>query len=126
MITIVLVDDHKIVRQGIRGLLEDEPDLEVVGEAGNGTEGIDIVVEKSPEILISDLIMNGLNGIDVTRTVSERSPSTRTIILSMYDDNGYVTRAIEAGAKGYILKGSGIEELVQAIREVRSGKTYFS
>ncbi len=126
MITIVLVDDHKIVRQGIKGLLEDEPDFRVIGEAANGTEGIELVENLKPDILISDLMMDGLNGIDVTREVRKRSPETKTIILSMYNDSGYVTRALKEGARGYVLKGSGIDELVTAIRRVASGERYLS
>ncbi len=126
MITIILVDDHKIVRQGIKGLLEDEPDLKVIGEAANGTEGIELVESLKPDILISDLMMDGMNGIDVTREVKKRSPETKTIILSMYNDSGYVTRALKEGARGYVLKGSGIDELVTAIRRVASGERYLS
>lgn len=126
MTTIVLIDDHKIVRQGIRGLLEDQSDFRVVGEAANGTEGIGLVGSLKPDILISDLMMNGLNGIDVTREVCRLFPETRTIILSMYSDSGYVNRALEEGARGYVLKGSGIDELVTAIRRVASGKCYLS
>ncbi len=126
MITIVLVDDHKIVRQGIKGLLEDEPDFRVIGEAANGTEGIELVENLKPDILISDLMMEGLNGIDVTREVRKRSPETKTIILSMYNDSGYVRRALKEGAKGWVLKGSGIAELVTAIRRVALGERYLS
>jgi DNA-binding NarL/FixJ family response regulator len=126
MITIVLVDDHKIVRQDIKGLLEDEPDFKVIGGAANGTEGIELLGSLKPDILISDLMMDGLNGIDVTREVRKRSPETKTIILSMYDDPGYINRALQEGARGYVLKGSGIDELVTAIRRVVSGDRYLS
>lgn len=126
MTTIVLVDDHKIVRQGIKGLLEDEPDLKVIGEAANGTEGIELVENLKPDIIISDLMMDGLNGIDVTREVRKRSPGTKTIIISMYNDSGYITRALKEGARGYVLKGSGIDELVTAIRRVALGERYLS
>ena len=126
MTTIALVDDHKIVRQCIKGLLEDEPDFRVIGEAANGTEGIELVENLKPDILISDLMMDGLNGIDVTREVRKRSPETKTIIISLYNDSGYVTRALKEGAKGWVLKGSGIDELVTAIRRVASGKRYLS
>ncbi len=126
MITIVLVDDHKIVRQGVKNLLEEEPDLKVIGEAANGTEGIELTEKLKPDILVSDLMMNGLNGIDVTRAVGERSPETKIIILSMYNDSGYVNQSMQAGAKGYVLKGSGIDELLAAIRQVGSGGCYLS
>jgi DNA-binding NarL/FixJ family response regulator len=126
MIRIVLVDDHKIVRQGIRDLLETEPEFQVVGEAANGIEGLELVESLKPDILISDLMMEGLTGIDVTRELRNRSSGTKTIILSMYDDFGYVTRAVQEGAMGYILKGSGIDDLMTAIRQVASGKSYLS
>jgi two-component system, NarL family, response regulator NreC len=124
MTTIVLVDDHQILRQGVRNLLEDDPDLKVIGEAADGKEGIELTEKLKPDILISDLMMKGLNGIDVTREVRKLSPATRIIILSMYDDDGYVNQAMRAGAMGYVLKGSGIDELLTAIRKVLSGSTY--
>ena len=98
----------------------------MIGEAANGTEGIELLGSLKPDILISDLMMDGLNGIDVTREVRKRSPETKTIILSMYDDPGYINRALQEGARGYVLKGSGIDELVTAIRRVVSGDRYLS
>lgn len=126
MLTVVLVDDHKIVRNGITRLLEDELDIKVIGEGANGAEGIQAVKTLKPDILISDLMMNGLTGIDVTREVRKAVPSTKTIILSMYNDTGYINRALQEGAKGYVLKGSGIDDLIKAIRVVGEGGTYLS
>jgi two-component system, NarL family, response regulator NreC len=126
MITIVLVDDHKILRDGIARLLEDEPDFKVVGEGANGAEGIEAARTLQPDIVVSDLMMDGLTGIDVTREVKKVAPKTRTIILSMYNDSGYVTRAVKEGACGYVLKGLGIDDLIVAIRKVNSGNCYFS
>lgn len=126
MITIVLVDDHKIVRNGIARLLEDEPDLKVIGEGANGGEGIDVAARMKPDVLISDLMMDGLTGIDVTREVKKVSPNTRTIILTMYNDTGYVGRAMQEGARGYVLKGLGIDDLIMAIRKVYAGDSYLS
>ncbi len=126
MLTIVLVDDHKIVRSGIARLLEDEPDLKVIGEGANGAEGIEATRTLKPDILISDLMMDGLTGIDVTREVRKVSPSTKTIILTMYNDSGYIDRAMKEGAKGYILKGSGINDLIKAIHTVGGGGIYLS
>ncbi len=126
MITIVLVDDHKMVRDGIRRLLEDEPDLRVVGEAENGSGGIQKAERLKPDVLITDLMMDGLNGIDVSREVRRNSPTTRIIILTMYDDPGYVHQGMKAGASGYVIKGSGIDELIAAIRTVSSGAWYLS
>jgi two-component system, NarL family, response regulator NreC len=124
MITIVLVDDHQILREGVRNLLEDEPDLKVIGEAPDGLTGIELTEKLTPDILISDLMMKGLNGIEVTREVRKRSPNTRIIILSMYDDDSFVNEAMREGAMGYVLKGSGISELLTAIRMVASGSSY--
>ena len=126
MTTIILVDDHKIVRTGIARLLEDEPDLKVIGEGANGQEGIEAARTLKPDILISDLMMNGLTGIDVTREVKKVSPETKTIILTMYNDAGYIARAKQEGAMGYVLKGSGIDDLIQAIRQAGSGDFYLS
>ena len=126
MITIVLVDDHKMVRDGIKRLLEDEPDFKVIGEAENGAEGIRQAEELKPDILVTDLMMKGPNGIDVSREVRKKSPATKVIILTMYNDSGYVHRAMKEGAKGYVVKGSGIDELIAAIRKVNSGEYYLS
>ena len=126
MITIVLIDDHTLVRQGVRSLLELEPDLEVIGEASNGRDGIELVAELVPDILSSDLVMEGLNGIEVTREVSKRVTATRTIILSMYGDPVYIKHALQEGAKGWVLKGNSIDELITAIREVHIGGSYVS
>ena len=125
MITIVLIDDHKVVRQGIKSLLGFEPDFKVVGDAGDGPEGIKLVQEFKPDILITDLKMDGMNGLEVTLKSSVVSPDTKTIILSMYAD-GYVEKALKSGAKGYVVKGSGIDEVIQAIRVVASGEIYLS
>jgi len=108
------MDDHKVVRKGLKGLLEDGPDLRIIGKAADGTEGIDYIV-------ISDLLMKGLNGIGVVRELLKRSHQAKTIILSMYDDFGYVTRAIQEGAKGYVLKGSRTDKLIAAIQQVIAG-----
>ena len=126
MITIVLVDDHTLVRQGVRSLLELEPDLKVIGEASNGRDGIELVAQLVPDILVSDLVMEGLNGIEVTREVSRRVPGTRTIILSMYGDPIYIKHALQEGVNGWVLKGNSIDELITAIREVHLGGIYVS
>lgn len=125
-ITIILADDHKMVRQGFRAILELEPDFEVVGEAGEGSEAVKLVEKLKPDILVTDLKLHGLNGIDVIRLTRQRSPGTHCIALSMYSDKGYVRGALEVGARGYVIKGSGIEELVKAIREVAAGSRYLS
>ena len=123
MITIVLVDDHKMVRQGIRNLLNIEPDLKVVGDADNGLEGLKLIRKLKPDVLITDLKMDGMDGLEVTLKAKELSPNTQSIILSMYG-NGYVSKAFKSGARGYIVKGAGIDEVVQAIRTVVTGEIY--
>jgi len=124
MITIVLVDDHKNFRQGLQDLLQAEPDLEVVGEASNGREGIDIARRLKPDILLSDLMMNPMDGIEVAREVAQSSPDTRTIIVSVHNDAGYVSMALREGARGYVLKEAGIDILIKAIRQVMAGSVY--
>lgn len=126
MITIVLADDHHVVRQGIRSLLEREPDFQVIGETADGLEVAQLVETLHPDILVLDLMMRDINGIDVTRVVSKRSPSTGIVILSMYGNEAYVLEALRAGAKAYVLKESSADELVRAIREAAVGHRYLS
>jgi DNA-binding NarL/FixJ family response regulator len=124
--TIVLADDHPIVRQGLRALLEVEPDLHIVGEAGDGLETVQLVERLQPDVLVVDLMMPGLNGLDVTREVGQRSPQTHVIILSMYANDAYVLEALRAGAAAYVLKQSTADELVRAVREATAGRRYLS
>lgn len=124
MITIVLADDHKIVRQGIKSMLEKESDLNVIGEAVDGLEVVETVKHLQPDILVSDLIMPGLDGIGIIRQLANESTKTRVVILSVNNNVGYVSAALEAGARGYILKEKGIDQLVYAIREVVAGRIY--
>lgn len=124
--TIVLADDHHIVRQGVKALLENEKDFEVVGEASDGITVLTITGRLKPDILVLDLMMPGLNGLEVTRRVAKVSPATKTIILSMYMNEPYVIEALRNGAYGYILKESNIGDLIRAIREVAAGRHYLS
>ncbi len=126
MTKIVIVDDHKLLRGILRGLLEAEPGLEVVGEADDGFQGLKVAEEQKPDVLISDLKMDRMDGIELTRKLQGAVPSTRIIILTMYGDPIYVTRAIDAGALGYVLKGADIDELIHAIHRVQSGNQYLS
>ena len=126
MTKIVIVDDHKLLRGILRGLLEAEPDLEVVGEADDGFQALTVAEEQKPDVLISDLKMDRMDGIELTRKLQGVAPSTRIIILTMCGDPIYVIRAIDAGASAYILKGSDIDELIRAIHLVESGSQYFS
>jgi len=125
-IRIVLADDHQIVRQGVKALLENESDFEVVGEAGDGTTALAITGKLKPDILVADLMMPGLNGLEVTRRVGKASPDTKVVILSMYMNEPYVIEALRNGAYGYVLKESNIADLARAIREVSAGRHYLS
>jgi len=124
--TIMLADDHKIVRQGLRALLEAEPDFHLVGEAGDGLEAVQLAARLCPDVLVLDLMMPGLGGLEVTLQVGKRSPQTRVIILSMHADEAYVLEALRNGAAGYVLKESSADELVQAVREVVAGRRFLS
>ncbi len=125
-VTILLVDDHPIVRQGLRHLLDDEPDFKVVGEAGDGVEALLLVERLKPDILIVDMMMPNMNGLEVLRQVRKNSPMTRTIVLSMQSADAYVIEAMKNGAAGYVLKETGPSELVNALREVNLGNQYLS
>jgi two-component system, NarL family, response regulator NreC len=124
--TIVLADDHHIVRQGLRALLEVENDLHVVGEAGDGLEAVQKVELFGPKVLVLDLMMPGLNGLDVLKQIKKRSPNTQIVILSMYANEAYVLEALSNGASAYVLKDSKSADLVQAVREAAAGRRYLS
>ncbi|HEV8663900.1 MAG TPA: response regulator transcription factor [Candidatus Methylomirabilis sp.] len=126
MTTIVLADDHHVVRQGLRALLEAEPDLSVVGEAAEGLAVIAMVERLKPNVLIVDVMMPGLTGLEVTRQIRQKSPQTRVLVLSMYANEAYVLEALRLGAAGYVLKGANAADLIQAVREVAAGRRYLS
>lgn len=124
MTTIVLADDHQIVRQGLRALLEAEPDFSVIGDAADGLEVVPLVEAVQPDVLLLDLMMPGLNGLDLIPLVTRRSPQTRIVILSMHSNEAYVVDALRKGAVGYVLKDSGIDYLLIAVREVVAGRLF--
>jgi len=126
MITVALADDHQIVRQGLRLLLETDPTLKIVGEAANGDEAIALVKRAKPQVLILDLMMPAPDGLEVTRQVSRLACGTQVIILTMYGDTAFVLDAHNGGAAGYIVKESCGTELLQAIHEVAEGRRYLS
>lgn len=123
---ILLGDDHTLVRQGFRKILEERREWEVVGEAGDGREAVRQALELQPNVAILDIGMPLLNGIDATRQIVRRAPDVRVLILSMHSDDPYVTRAIQAGAKGYLLKDSADTDLLRAVAAVAAGKSFFS
>jgi len=126
MPTIVLADDHHIVRQGLRALLESEPSFQLVGETGDGLQAVRLVERCQPHVLITDVIMPGLNGLEVTRQALKASPHTRVIVLSMHSNDAYVVEALKNGAFGYVLKDSQACDLVLAVKEVFAGRRYLS
>jgi DNA-binding NarL/FixJ family response regulator len=126
MTTIVLADDHRIVRQGLRALLTAEDNFKVIGEADDGREALELVKRLSPDVLVLDLMMPGLNGLEVARQLHKQSPKVRIIVLSMYDDEGFVLEALANGVSAYVLKDSNSSDLVQAVREVTAGRRYLS
>jgi DNA-binding NarL/FixJ family response regulator len=124
-ITVLLVDDHSLVRRGFRRMLEDEADMEVVGEAGNGEDSIKLAKELHPQVVVMDCALPGMNGLQATRQIMEDSPKTAVLMLSMHTESTWVRQAIEAGAKGYVLKNAMDLELGAAIRKVAAGETVF-
>ena len=126
MITIVLADDHRVMRQGLRALLDEQADFRVVGEAGDGKQALRLVESLRPDVLVADMVMAGMNGVELTREVKRCAPETTIVILSMYGTEGYVHKAMRAGAKAYVLKDASASELAEAIRKVVSGERYLS
>jgi DNA-binding NarL/FixJ family response regulator len=124
MIRILITDDHRIFRLGLRALLEQEPDLEVVGEAGNGEEAVRQVQKLRPDVVVMDVAMPVMNGVEAANHIMSISPETKILALSMFSDRRYVLNMFQAGASGYLLKDCAYEELLQAIRCVMAGKTY--
>ena len=125
-VKVVLADDHEIVRNGIKTLLESEGEIEVLGEASNGIEAIEKVLELKPEILILDIRMPLMNGIEATAKLREVSPNTKVLILSMHDDEEYIIKSAESGASGYLLKDTNKQEFIKAIATIKNGHKYFS
>ncbi len=124
-ITVLLVDDHALVRRGFRRMLEDESDMDVVGEAGNGEDSIKLVKNLHPRVVVMDCALPGMNGLHATRQILESSPDTAVLMLSMHTESTWVRQAIDAGAKGYILKNALELDLGAAIRKVAAGETVF-
>ena len=124
MTTILLADDHAVVRHGLKALLEDEPNFTVVGEAGSGLEAIQMVSELKSDVLVLDIMMDDISGIEVARQVRKNSPHTAIVVLSMYGDKKHVLEALQAGAKAYVVKKAVTSELIEAVRQVLVGRRY--
>lgn len=125
-IRVLLADDHKLMRSGLRLLVEQQPEFRVVGEAGDGRQAVALAVELKPDVAVLDIGMPELNGIEAAHQITEQLPETAVVMLSMHSDESYVLRALKAGARGYLLKDSAEADLVQAILAVREGKSFFS
>ena len=123
---VVLVEDHTLMRAGIRALLQALPDVDVVGEADNGPDAIELVSTTRPDLILLDITLPAMNGLEVAERVAKEFAPTRTIILSMHTDAVYVRKALQAGASGYIVKDAGVQELEAAIRAVMRDETYLS
>jgi DNA-binding NarL/FixJ family response regulator len=125
-IKILLCDDHKIFREGLRSLIEKQPDMKIIAEAGDGRSAVKLAKEKSPNIVIMDIAMPELNGIEAARQITKKYPEIKVLILSMYSDRRFVLKAMEAGASGYLLKDSAFDELISGIRTVLSEQIFLS
>jgi len=126
MIRILLADDHALVRQGFRMILEAQPDMEIVGQAGNGREAVELAEKLHPDVVVMDVAMPELNGTEATRRLAVSTPRTRVLALSMHKDSVYVREILRAGARGYLLKDSGDTDLVAAVRAIAKGEGYIS
>jgi len=126
MIRIVLADDHDLMRRGIRGLLESEPDLEVCGEAANGREAVELTSRLHPDVIVLDLGMPELNGLDALKLIHKEMPATEVLVFSMHDSEGLVREVFAAGARGYVLKSDAARYLVDAIRSLSQHKPFFT
>ncbi len=125
-IRVLLGEDHTVVRAGLRSLLEQHPNLEVVGEAEDGRQAVELAASLSPDVVVMDVGMPNLNGIEATHQIVDKQPDTAVVILSVYSDEGYVMRALKAGARAYLLKDSAEADLIRAIELVCQGKSFFS
>ena len=125
MTTVVLVDDHPLVRQGMRAVIDPLPHIEVVGEAGDGDQAVKVCAKLKPDVVLMDLKMPVLNGIEATRQVRARCPATSVLVLTMFDDDAMVFEAVASGASGYLLKGSDGSEIVAAIQSAAAGQAVF-
>jgi two-component system response regulator NreC len=125
-ISIVVADDHPVVRRGMRALLESQPDFSIAGAAADGLEAVRLTERLKPDVLVLDLMMPGLSGLEALRILRERGPRTRIVVLSMYSSNAFIAQALQNGAIGYVLKDCTEENLVQAVKEAAAGRRFLS
>jgi DNA-binding NarL/FixJ family response regulator len=125
-IRVLLADDHTIVRQGLRVLLEAEPDIVVIGEAETGRQAVQLARKLRPDVIVMDIAMPTLNGLEATRQITKEVPNVRLLVLSSYNDDEYVHQVTEAGATGYLLKQTAATDLIKAVHEARNGNAFFS
>ena len=125
-IRVIVADDHTVIRSGLKLMLGREPDVEVIGEAADGRQAVDLAEKLRPDVVVLDVAMPILNGIEAARQIAAKLPKTRVVILSMHSDEGYVLKSLKAGARGYLLKDSAESDIINAIRAVNEGKAYFS
>jgi len=121
---VIVVDDHTLIRQGIVGLLDRQADIEVVGEAGTGRDGIELVERLQPDVVLMDVAMPGVSGLDATRELKSRLPDLPVIMLTIHDREDYIFEALRAGAIGYVLKGADVQDLLAAVRGARRGEVF--
>ena len=122
MITVLLADDHALVRRGFRRMLDDEPDIKVVAEAGDGRDAVDLALRTKPHVVVMDYAMPGMDGVEATRALRKQAPECSVLMLSMHSDDNYIRNAAEAGARGYLLKNAIDVELPDAIRDIAAGR----
>jgi len=125
-ISVMLVDDHTVVRQGLRALLKSEEDIEVIGEAENGRQAVQLARQTPPDVVVMDVAMPLMNGLEATRQILKALPTTRVLVLTSYSDDDCVQQLMEAGVSGYLIKQTASNDLVKAIREVKKGNAFFS
>ena len=124
MIRVVVVDDHTLMRQGLVGLLDEDPDLVVVGQAGDASSALDVIEDMRPDVVLMDVGLPGVSGLELTVRVKRIVPDIRVLVLTMYEREDYLFQALQAGASGYVLKGADIQDLLTAVRTVARGDTY--
>ena len=123
-VRVVVVDDHTLVRQGIVGLLASQPDIDVVGQAGDAREAMAVIASVSPDVVLMDIAMPGQSGLDATREIRDRFPTVRVVVVTIHDREDYLFQALRAGAAGYVLKGAEVQDLLEAVRTAQRGEVY--